>query len=479
MNAAGAMEAAPLSVGWEASRWERILHDGRTSVSALGAAERSVSSAVLGAVREFLPEGVSEELAGELVRSGTEALGRGIFGRLYGDPVEAEEGPAWARAAAKAIASSQGFDDLRAGVAGDPDMAAIASAELLRGVADQVGGIVESLLEDGEDPIGDLEGDEDDLDVSGAAGKLRGRIVKSIRAVADAREALNGLLPGLGSAPSAPEQEDPRRLQLVERLRGNDRLRRILAVAGRIRRIAERVRRTRSDDAREEVVDVERGADLGRVLPSELAGLKAGGGRRALVLKGIADRGLLQYRLSGTEPLGKGPFVALLDASYSMDKPLADGLRRIDWAAAIGIAIVRAGVEQGRDVAIAAFDDGVLERWTYRVPAGDRRAAEAAVLGLATLGPCGGTVFDPAIAWALDGGAERARADLILVTDGAGIVSEALVARLDASRSRGLRLWGILAGEGAVPATVARLADGIVSLGRGDSAEQIGGLGAT
>ena len=133
-NPAGTLEAAPLAVGWTASRWERALHDRRTT-GLLGVAERQIADAVLEEVREYLPEGVSAEVAREQIRSGAEALGRGLYGRLYGAPVEADSGPAWARSAATAIAQGGGLEDLRSATSGDPDMAAIAASTLIRGLS--------------------------------------------------------------------------------------------------------------------------------------------------------------------------------------------------------------------------------------------------------------------------------------------------------------------------------------------------------
>ena len=478
------------AIGWEAGRWERLLHDRRAQDEgqALLDAEVGLSCAVARAAIDagVYPDEVGEEEIHDAAAKASSELGRGIFSLLYGQPDRAAGGPAWARALAEAVASTPGIEEAARACSGDPDVAAIGAAALLRDIEGRAAKVVERLLEEGADPAGELPpggtGEDDDgaAVVGGRlASALRGAVVAAIGQAAEAREKLDGVLPGLGSAPAAHEQEQTGRLDLLKRLRDDQRLSKVLAIAGRIRRIAERVQRTRCDDAREEVVDVERGVDLGRVLPSELAGLRAGGARRLLVLKGIADRSLLQYRLTGTEPLGKGPIVCLLDRSGSMSTKLADGLSRQDWAAAIGIACVRAGVEQRRQVSICSFDDGVVGTW--RIEAGDRAAAKAAVFSLARIAPGGGTTFDAPIAWALDSGAERDRADLVLVTDGAGLVSQPLVDRLTESRKRGLRCWGILAGDGAIPGPLVALCDGIAAVDSRteDAGAAIGALGAT
>jgi uncharacterized protein with von Willebrand factor type A (vWA) domain len=485
MNATAlASEKGNETIGWEAGRWERLLHDRRAADEgqALLDAEVGIAGAVAKAAiaTGAFEEGCEEELLDGAAGAAAH-LGRGVFSLLYGQPERSSGGPAWARAAVEAIASVPGIEEAARACAGDPDIAAIGAAALLREVQERAPEWVRKLTEEGCDPTGEGEGDGAEAIGQAAGRQLRGAIVKAIREAAEARAELDGLLPGLGGTPAAHEQEQTGRLDLLARIRSDERLRRVLAIAGRIRRIAERVQRTRCDDAREEVVDLERGADLGRVLPSELMGLRAGKGSalRRLVLKGIADRSLNQYRLTGTEPLGKGPIVAMLDASDSMDARLADGLERIEWAAAIGIAVVRAAVEQHRHAAICVFSGRVGQTW--RLDGRDREAAKTAVFDLARLRPRGGTNFDAPISWALDSGAEQDRADLILVTDGAGMISEPLIARLAASRKRGLRCWGILAGDGAIPDTLAAFCDGIaeVNTGTEDVGAKIGGLGAT
>lgn len=498
-QAKAAAVQAPTAHGWDATRWQRVLHDIRADLAngALVGAEsdlvQAVTSDALNAADagQGVPEPVAEAIH-ERAEDAVRLLGRGAFGHLYGDPDATQGGPAWVQALAKAIDGEPALADCRAAVAGDADMTSLAEAALLRQLAPKLPEILERLREAGVDPSEDpgqegpdgetaIPADElaDLLDhaAEGAARAVRIAAQKAVREVSEARSLLNGVLPGLGNPPSAHEQESPARVQLVARLRADARLAKVLEVAGRIRRIAERVRLQRTEDLRTEVVDVERGADLGRVLPSELAGLRHPTMRR-VVLKGIADRSLLQYRLSGQERVGRGPIVVLLDISGSMECAEA-GMRRIDWASAVGVAAVRAAVEQRRQVTVATFNGAVQQHWTvdHRDPAGCR----AAVLAIATIGCDGGTSFDGPVSWALDAGAERDRADLVLVTDGeADRLSPRTQARLDDAKKRGMRLWGVLVGGEASLGTLRQIADGVAKLdGAADAAERVGALGAT
>jgi uncharacterized protein with von Willebrand factor type A (vWA) domain len=505
------------AVGWDSSRWDRYLHDRRISCpgSPLGAAEDEVASAawdglatrVLGGeAAEQRPADRGDSAALHALRAvcdeAATSLGQGIFARLYADSAPVKQGPWWARAAALAVEGAI-TDELRQTTDCDPDMAALATAQLCSAVAEMIPAILQELEDQGvenpgEDPgvdPGNSDGDGDgDGEGEGVAEGVAEALASAAavaadaanvaarmtaRAVAEAKGALNGLLPGLGTAPRASEQADPRRLGLVEVLRNSKDLAKILRIAGRINRVADRVRRLKSETHAAELSGLEIGAELQRLLPTELADLlldpedEDDEARQLLALRRFADRALLQRRSVGSERLGRGPIVVLLDASGSMAATLADGLQRIHWAAAIGIASVRTAVDQRRQIAVATFDGAILDTW--RVRKGDLRVAEEAILGLAGISACGGTSFDVAVRWALDNGAVEDRADIVLVTDGFCNMSPQMLVRLGEAKARGLRLWGVIAGEGGFPDAVRGFADGVAMVdGKSDASVQIG-----
>jgi uncharacterized protein with von Willebrand factor type A (vWA) domain len=539
------------SIGWVASRWHAWLHDRRAEMGGLEQAEQMVADAVVTqlAPRILPSEATDEDL--EILTESTEvvttAIGRGLYARLYGDPAPVEAGPAWARAVVQAIEAAADLDELRAMCAADADIAAIATTTVLREVAGQMPDLFDGLDEQEQDPQaepgedeesdegedcdeGEDEGDgepaqpggtlpgpgegEDGEGEGGSAGgagdgtgegdgegegvqisellaeAMRGiatGVRRAVRAAAEAKADLDGLMPGLGKADPA-RRDDPRRLQLLEQLRSDGRLQKILRIAGRIRRVADRVRQVPSPEMKVELSDIERGADLAQVLPQELMLLDAASDDPELEVlellkqKELVERGLLQRRMVGCDRLGRGPIVVLLDASSSMGCGMGDGLDRMAWAAAIAIGALRAGVEETRPVSVCVFDGGVRKRQTWVCQAGDRRAFEEAILGVAGVQADGGTVFDEPIAWGLDNGAERDRADLLVVTDGAAHVSPKIVERLNESRKRGLRFWGVLAGEGGFTGVLEKISDGITEITGKDGEDSIGlvgGMGAT
>lgn len=470
-------------IGWDGGEWPALLSERR--MMAGGTLVEGIEG-VAWAARDAVDP---EDRDPRPWREASAALTAGVFATMYGQAERVDGGPAWARAAVAAIEALPTLDDARAAVVGDPDMAAIATRAMLTALVDRMPEIVQGLRDAGLDPVTGLpvEADADDDapsadDLSGVVAAVGAGVgigghvgAEAVREVVDAREALHGVLPGLGDAPARAEQESPARLALVDRIKNDARLQRVLRVAGRMHRIADRVRRTRTDEIHAEVVDVERGAEIGRILPSELAGLRRGRMARLLVLKGIAERGLLQYRMEGHDLLGRGPIVVLLDTSDSMGAPVG-GMRRIDWASAVGIASVRSALLQRRPITVATFSYSVGRSWV--IPAGDASAARRAILEIAVLGHDGGTTFDGPVGWALNAGAERDRADLVLVTDGEAYLGSAIRDRLTTAKAAGLRLWAILAGGGNVQ-SLETFADGIASVDDERAAESIGALGAT
>ena len=223
-----------------------------------------------------------------------------------------------------------------------------------------------------------------------------------------------GHMPGTGTHEGTPHEHAAVR-PLAARLKLDERLRRIAALAGRFKRIAASKRRQRVKHGADEVTDVEQGADLGRALPVELAKLT----HRLLRLdfmRALLERQTLQYRLEGTASLGKGPLVVLLDKSGSMDGP------RDVWATAVALALLDQAQRERRTFALLGFDSRV--KFEAVVNPADALPEEGLFVSCG-----GGTEIAAAIARGLEiirthPGALR-KADIVLVTDGGSDASEA------------------------------------------------------
>src|SRR5688572_10143074 len=112
--------------------------------------------------------------------------------------------------------------------------------------------------------------------------------------------------PPWGSAPGAPGGNDARAVAaLFKRVRNDPALRRICALAGRYRRVAQSRQRRKVTHGLDDMVGVELDGDVGRLVPSELA-------RLCLpeleldTLRRLVERQAMCRQYQACEPVGKG-----------------------------------------------------------------------------------------------------------------------------------------------------------------------------
>jgi Mg-chelatase subunit ChlD len=258
------------------------------------------------------------------------------------------------------------------------------------------------------------------------------------RAVDELREATEGLAsiafgntPGTGGVPGSPQDGTPVR-SLAVRLRRDPRLLRIALLAGRFKRIAAAKRRQRVKHGADEITDIEQGADLARALPAELAKL-AHPRRRLDFMRSFLERRVLQYQLSGTDTLGRGPLVLLLDKSGSM------GGQKDIWATALALAILERAHAEQRPFALVDFSGRV----TYEAMVEPGRELPHQALFVS----CGGgTSIAAAFERALEIIAHHPRAlrrsDIVLITDG-GSDPERAPELLERARALGVTSLGL------------------------------------
>jgi len=198
--------------------------------------------------------------------------------------------------------------------------------------------------------------------------------------------------------------------RLAHQIQSSSKLQQLAREAGRLRRIAAAKQRSKADLVRNEVADLERGNDLGRLLPSELVKLTD----PALALdfaRGFFEKSLLQYRLSGKETQGRGPIVVCIDQSSSME-----GQKEI-WSKAIALALLQVACMQKRACRVIHFNSAVV-----RVDDWKPGKVEPMAL-IKSLEPFygGGTDFEPPLAKAMEAISAEPKlrkADVVLITDG-------------------------------------------------------------
>ena len=282
----------------------------------------------------------------------------------------------------------------------------------------------------GGDPDEDLE-----LAVRAAAGE-------ALREAEDLEKALSGWGLSPSDLQKAPLAE---RFELARRLRGKD-LKRLTDLVGRMRRLAAASRRKKERERREEVHSVTLGGDPARVLPAELAaGLASRNPLRRLdFYRRLAEEQVLSHELRAREASGRGPVVALIDASGSMSG------QKMEWAVAVALALVdeagrRRRGELGRRASVLFFNSGLVREVTFEPRERDARK----LLEIAAVGAGGGTDYRPALTRAVEiaGGSRHEGADLLIVTDALFRLPEGYVEELEGHKSRlGFKLYSVLIG---------------------------------
>jgi uncharacterized protein with von Willebrand factor type A (vWA) domain len=192
-----------------------------------------------------------------------------------------------------------------------------------------------------------------DLAAEMAALRAVGKAVaEASREVGELRNAAAAL--GLG--PGEPGSSDPRAVaSLFRRVRNDPGLRKICELAGRFRRVAQSRQRQKAAHGLDDVVGVEPGGDVGRLLPAEL-------GRLVVpeleldALRRIVEHQAMCREYHAVEPVGKGPIIVSVDESGSMSG------EKIHTAKALALALAWVARRQRRWCGLAAYSGDSGER---------------------------------------------------------------------------------------------------------------------
>ncbi len=207
--------------------------------------------------------------------------------------------------------------------------------------------------------------DTEDRERGAAAGDDLATEMATLRAVGKAvAEAgkevseLHDAACALGMGPGTPGSHDPKAVAaLFRRVRTDPTLKKICELAGRFRRVAQSKQRQKVSHGLDDVVGVEPGGDVGRLLPVELGKLMVPE-LELDTLRRIVERQALCREHHAVEPVGKGPVIVCLDESGSM------GGDRIHTAKALALALALAWVArtQRRWCALVAYSGDSGER---------------------------------------------------------------------------------------------------------------------
>jgi uncharacterized protein with von Willebrand factor type A (vWA) domain len=179
------------------------------------------------------------------------------------------------------------------------------------------------------------------------------------RAVAEARREVGELrdaAAALGLGPGEAGANDPHAVAaLFKRVRDDAGLRKICELAGRFRRVAQSKQRQKAAHGLDDVVGVEPGGDVSRLLPAEL-------GRLVVpelefdALRRIVEREAMCREHHAVEPVGKGPVIVSVDESGSMSG------EKVHTAKALALALAWVARRQRRWCGLAAYSGDSGER---------------------------------------------------------------------------------------------------------------------
>lgn len=358
------------------------------------------------------------------------------------------------------------FEELKDYTTGDPIAAALAGTTMepkvseimgrLKERQDQIDEMLEALK--GTDPLTDeeieklLEQFGDDL--SGIRSDLR----DAMKDATDDLSNMEGMSrlwgDGAGELRRMPAEE---RIALAKRLKDNPNLHRLAELIGAFQNFAFAQQHRKTDSMQTDIYDIELGSDLNHVLPSEFA-LLAHPVARLEFQRKYQERGLMQYRLHGSEQVGKGGVICCIDTSGSM------GLERDVFAKAVGLSLLRIAQSQSRSF------HGILFGSRHEIQSFELTHAGAdKVLDFATFSFHGGTDFEAPLTLSMDlltaeheeDGAMKS--DIVFITDGYCGVSDDFMKRLTDFKDRlGTRIFGVTIGGDVESEPLRTICDGRV-----------------
>ncbi|WP_067665626.1 vWA domain-containing protein [Nocardia miyunensis] len=292
-------------------------------------------------------------------------------------------------------------------------------------------------------------------DAQHAAAEVGAALRANLRAAADKAVQDAAAEQALMTAWGIPDEQLERmsfreRTALAQRLRSG-RLGEFADLIGRFRVMAAGISARRSSHGRDEVIGVTLGADLSRLIPSELAAIGVPALRAVFAAK-YAEQQLAMYQTVGPKPENRGAIIACIDCSPSMRQrhpgPGGREVTREAWAKACGLALLDQARRQHRDfvaIMFAATDDVSV----YRFPATDEPLLDQ-VLAFADHPTGHGTDFRAPLEQAADILAGQynhdgaAKGDIVLITDGEDHLADAWLSRWRDRKARlGFRTFAI------------------------------------
>lgn len=293
-----------------------------------------------------------------------------------------------------------------------------------------------------------LKEDLEQIDAQ-AKNRLQAEAIKVAQELEDATEEAATWGDTIGTGQRTPPGQ---KLELGRRLAGNEKLKKLARMVGRMKFNALALRKKVFERSSEELLEVEQGDALHRLLPHELLSLHHPALRKDFYRR-FLDQELIQYSLRGIEEKGKGPMIVCLDGSSSMS-----GDKEI-WSKAVTLTLLEIARKQRRLFRSICFSSADTPLQILDMNARDRYEIETkAVMDLAEYFPGGGTDFQKPLDAALDclGQSRFKKGDIVFITDGECQVDSEWAENFRAQKDRlGFSLFSILIDTG--PASLGTL----------------------
>jgi uncharacterized protein with von Willebrand factor type A (vWA) domain len=303
-----------------------------------------------------------------------------------------------------------------------------------------------------------------------ANNRLQAEAIKVAQELEDATEEAETWGNTIGTGQKSPPGQ---KLELGRRLAGNEKLKKLARMVGRMKLNALALRKKVFERSSEELLEVEQGDALHRLLPHELLTLHHPVLRKDFYRR-FLDQELIQYSLRGIEEKGKGPMIVCLDGSSSMS-----GEKEI-WSKAVTLTLLEIARKQRRLFRSICFSSAETPLQVLDMNPRDRyEVGTKTVMDLAEYFPGGGTDFQKPLDAALDCLRESRfkKGDIVFITDGECQVDSQWAETFREEKSRlGFSLFSILIDMGpASLGTLKEFSDRIATIKQltGDEAKDI------
>jgi uncharacterized protein with von Willebrand factor type A (vWA) domain len=246
---------------------------------------------------------------------------------------------------------------------------------------------------------------------SQTTNRLQAEAIKVAQELEDATEEAEAWGNTIGSGERTPPGQ---KLELGRRLAGNEKLKKLARMVGRMKLSALALRKKVFERSSEELLEVEQGDALHRLLPHELLSLHHPVLKKDFYRR-FLDQELVQYSLRGVEEKGKGPMIVCLDGSSSMS-----GDKEI-WSKAVTLTLLEIARKQRRLFRSICFSSADTPLQVLDMNPRDRYEVETkTIMDLAEYFPGGGTDFQKPLDAALEclQQSRFKKGDIIFITDG-------------------------------------------------------------